>query len=120
MGATYFLPRILGHAKAVEYMLTGRLISGGELSTSGFASKLVDPELVMPTAIELAGEVAACGPRSIRSLLQTLRGSQAELQSALEREAACQSIDYQGAEFFEGITAAIEKRSPNYPMATAS
>jgi enoyl-CoA hydratase len=114
MGATYFLPRVLGAAKAAEYMLTGRLIAGEEVAISGFASRLVGTDLVMPTALEIANEITACGPRSISALLSTLRGSSAELQSALEREAACQSNDYQGEEFLEGISAAIEKRAPNY------
>jgi enoyl-CoA hydratase len=114
MGATYFLPRVLGQAKAAEYMLTGRLLSGVELATSGFASKLVAPEQVLAAALEVAGEIVACGPQSVRALLKTLRGSQEELRIALEREAACQSLDYLGAEFYEGITAAIEKRAPQF------
>ena len=114
MGATYYLPKVVGHANALELMLTGRVITAEDALRIGLVSSVLPTEQVFNKALEIAAEIAECGPESISQLVQTLRCGSADQSSALEREAACQAENYSGAEFKEGIRAAIEKRKPNF------
>jgi len=114
MGATYFLPRIIGPSSAYELLLTGRVIEADEALRIGLVSRVEEPDNVENAAITLADEVATSGPESVRQLLETLRGRQEDLERALEREALCQAINYGSKEFAEGVKAAREKRKPQF------
>jgi enoyl-CoA hydratase/carnithine racemase len=57
-GGTYFLPRILGMAKALEVMLTGRMIEASEALSLGMVSRVVSHERLKEEAESLAGEMA--------------------------------------------------------------
>lgn len=112
MGATYFLPRILGPARAAELMLTGRMITARDALDMGLISRLCEGDSVVSEATSVAQEIAECGPESVRQLLQSLRTPVVTLRDSLEREALCQSVNYASSEFQEGVKAAMEKRKP--------
>ncbi len=114
MGATYFLPRIVGNAVATELLLTGKVISAAEGLSCGLVSRLSPEGEVLKNALQVAEEIKLCGPESIRQLLESLRGPDADLKKALEREASCQSSNYAGAEFLEGVQATIDKRPAQF------
>ncbi len=114
MGATYFLPRIIGRAQALELMLTGRLIEATEALRLGLVSQVVAKEAVLDTALAIAQEIAYSGPEAVRQLLESIRNAPADLSACLTREALCQSVNYAGADFAEGIRATIEKRAPKF------
>lgn len=114
MGGTFFLPQVVGNAVALELLLTGRVIQGEDVRSCGIARSVVSTEEVLPKALQIADEIIACGPEATRQLLETLRPSPNELQSALDREAECQSENYGSPEFLEGVRAVQEKRSPNF------
>jgi enoyl-CoA hydratase/carnithine racemase len=56
--ATWLLPRIVGPQRALELMLTGRFFLGAEAAELGLAMKAVPKEEVLPTALEIAHEIA--------------------------------------------------------------
>lgn len=114
MGGTFFLPRILGIASAAELMLTGRVVDAAEALRIGLVSRVVPSSDLAAATDTLAGEVASCGPESVRQVLSTLRAGSVSLAAALEHEALCQSINYRSGEFKEGVRAAIEKRKANF------
>ncbi len=116
MGATYFLPRLLGVGTAMELLLTGRIVEAPEAARIGLISKVVSQESVIKEAQAIAAEIGECGPESVRQVLESVRAGAASLSHALEREALCQSINYKSAEFAEGVRAAIEKRKPQFPQ----
>lgn len=115
MGSTYFVPRLLGDARAAELLYTGATVSAAEGARLGLVNRVV-PHGDFPAAVdELTGQVLRGGPRAIRELkasLRALRG--ASLEECLRREAACQAGDYAGSEFREGIAAAREKRAAKF------
>ncbi len=114
MGATYFVPRIVGPSVATELMVTGRVITAEEAFRLGIVSRVCNGGDLPSVARSIASEILGCGPEATRQLLQTMRGDPLELAQALEREAACQSINYASAEFAEGVASVKEKRSPNF------
>lgn len=113
MGATYFLPQILGRAVATELMVTGRMIDATEALRIGLVSRVVGGD-VMNDATSIAEEILECGPQTTRQLLETLRKGSTSLEAALENEARCQSVNYASAEFKEGVTAVKEKRKARF------
>ncbi len=114
MGATYFVPRIVGSGMATELLLTGRVINADEAHRIGIVSRVCPVADVLKEARAIATEILSCGPDATAQLLQTMRGDPALLTKALEREAACQSVNYASAEFAEGVAAVKEKRSARF------
>jgi enoyl-CoA hydratase/carnithine racemase len=115
MGGTYFLPRIIGPSAAAELLMTGRIISAEEAFRIGLVSKVCQRAALLSEVDTIANEILACGPQATAQLVETMRGDGAHLDSALAREAVCQSVNYGSAEFAEGITAIKERRSPIFP-----
>ena len=63
--ASWFLPRLVGFAKASEWILKASFIPAEELQQAGFFSEICDPEEVLPRALELARDIAVnCSPTS--------------------------------------------------------
>lgn len=115
MGSTYLISAIVGHAKAAELLLTGRLITGIEAREIGLVTESVEPEEVLTRARAVATDIASSGPATIRHLVASLRRPPATLDDALLHEAAAQAISYASDEFAEGLASAREKRPPVFP-----
>lgn len=113
MGATFLMPRAVGHARAAELMLTGRIFDAAHAEQIGLVGRVVATEALLPAAREIAGEIASCAPIAVAQLTDTLRsGGYRTLDQALDREAACQAIDYTTADMAEAIDAFRHKRTP--------
>ena len=114
MGATYFLPRLLGISVATELLLTGRVIDAAYAKEIGLVSKVVPDAALNGEVDGIVSELKGAGPSSVRELLQSLRGDPAELSAALDREANAQARSYASEEFKEGVRAAREKRAAKF------
>lgn len=114
MGATYFVPQVVGFARAAELLLTARVVEAEEALKLGLVSKIVPTANVVEEALKVAREIASCGPEATRQLLESLRSKPTTIESALAREAACQGINYASNEFAEGLSATQAKRQPNW------
>jgi 2-(1,2-epoxy-1,2-dihydrophenyl)acetyl-CoA isomerase len=58
LGMTYWLPRIMGTAAALEFLLSGRIVVGEEVKQLGIVSRVVPPEDLMKVSLELAAQMA--------------------------------------------------------------
>jgi 2-(1,2-epoxy-1,2-dihydrophenyl)acetyl-CoA isomerase len=112
-GGTYFLPRLVGMAKACELIFTGEVIDAPEALKLGLVSSVVAPEALMPTVQELARKIAAGPPIAIRLAKRALYRSQdSDLRAALEFETYAQNICRDTEDAREGIRAFVDKRAP--------
>ena len=66
VGGTYFLPRLVGMAKACELIFTGKMIDAAEALRLGIVTELTTPDGLMPAVRALAAEIAAGPPIAIR------------------------------------------------------
>jgi 2-(1,2-epoxy-1,2-dihydrophenyl)acetyl-CoA isomerase len=114
-GGTYFLPRVIGMARAAELIFTGDVIDAAEALRLGIVSRVVAPEELMPAVTELARRIAAGPPMAIRLAKGSLyANAEQDLKTALERETFAQNICFETEDASEGIRAFVEKRAPNF------
>jgi enoyl-CoA hydratase/carnithine racemase len=66
MACSYFLPRLIGAGRAYEFMLTGNFMSAQEAMQLGFASRLVDRDKLLETALDLARTMNSKNPMGLR------------------------------------------------------
>jgi len=112
-GGTYFLPRIVGMAKACEMIFTGDLIDAAEALRLGIVSRVVPPPELLPAAYELARRIAAGPPVAIRLAKHSLyANADLDLRASLQNETMAQNVCFETEDAAEGIRAFGEKRPP--------
>jgi 2-(1,2-epoxy-1,2-dihydrophenyl)acetyl-CoA isomerase len=114
-GGTYFVRRLLGTARAFEWMTSGRRLSAAEALEWGLISEVVEDDRLAARAAERAAELAAMPTRGI-GLTKRLfdHAEHATLEEQLELEAELQAAATQTADFREGVDAFLEKREPRF------
>jgi enoyl-CoA hydratase/carnithine racemase len=113
MATTYLLPRLVGVPRALELLLTGRIVSGREAADMGLANHALPAAGVLPRARELADEIASAAPIAVRLTKQTIyRHLQWGPVEAARYEAHLQSRTLETDDSREGIAALLEKRPP--------
>ena len=92
-GATWFLPRLVGAAKAAEMALTTEPLSASDAERFGLVAKVVPAEALLAEANAVASRLAALAPRALASTKHALdRAWSIDLERALEEEAYRQGI----------------------------
>jgi enoyl-CoA hydratase len=114
MGSTFFLPQLVGPARARELLLSGRAVDGAEAAALGLCHEAVPAGDVVPRARQLALELAAGAPLAVRLTRRCLRRNLAGLEEALEEEAESQARLYPTRDVQEGVAAARERRAPRF------
>eukprot|EP00747_Dinoflagellata_sp_TGD_P168405 gnl/TRDRNA2_/TRDRNA2_194712_c0_seq1.p1 gnl/TRDRNA2_/TRDRNA2_194712_c0~~gnl/TRDRNA2_/TRDRNA2_194712_c0_seq1.p1 ORF type:complete len:300 (-),score=67.25 gnl/TRDRNA2_/TRDRNA2_194712_c0_seq1:69-929(-) len=116
MATTYLLPRMVGVPKAMEMLMTGRLISGEEALRVGLCTESADkPEEVLAKAMKLAEEIAGNAPVAVRWTKQSIyRHLDWNPRAAAWDEAQLQSETARMDDFKEGAKALLEKRQPKF------
>ena len=114
-GGCYYLPRILGMAKALELLWTSRLFDAHEALAIGYVSRLVETASLLDEAIAFAEELAAGAPVSIQYIKQLAYASQnADLDTSLRMAQYMQTIASATEDAMEGPRAFREKRPPRF------
>jgi enoyl-CoA hydratase/carnithine racemase len=114
-GGTWTLPRLVGVGKALELMLTGDLLSGEQALTLGLINRLVPSAEAEQQTWELARRLAAGPPLVHAWIKRAVYGAlSTSLDEALEVECRGQLQLLQSKDFFEGLTAFLQKREPKF------
>ena len=88
-GGTVRLPRLIGHSRAMDMILTGRGVSGDEALQFGLANRVVEPRQAFEAAMETARMLAAFPQRCLRSdRLSAYEQWSMDLPAAIENEYA--------------------------------
>ncbi|CAB4484070.1 enoyl-CoA hydratase [Rhizophagus irregularis] len=114
-GGTQRLSRAIGVAKAKELIFTGRIVSAKGALEDGIVNYATVEGSSMAIAMNIAKQILPCGPIAIRmAKLAIDRGSQLDLDSALEFEQTCYAQVIHTEDRIEGLKAYKEKRQPVY------
>ncbi|MFN2544573.1 MAG: enoyl-CoA hydratase/isomerase family protein [Actinomycetota bacterium] len=115
LGGNRPLTRIVGTARAKEFVWTGRTIDAPEAERIGLVNRVVDPEALAKEAEELALELAGAPPIPVglsKSIIDQALDLSAE--ESLDLEAASQQRAVESEDHREAIAAFLEKRPPRY------
>jgi enoyl-CoA hydratase len=115
-GGGPYLARLVGPAVAADLILTARKINVDEALKLGLVNRVSDPGRSLETAMDLAEQIAENGPRAVAHALGVIRQSHGlPLEKALEMEADAAAELIASGECVHGITAFIERRTPEFP-----
>jgi enoyl-CoA hydratase/carnithine racemase len=111
LGSSYFLPRLVGVARATEMLLTGRHYSSQECLEMGVVTHVVAGDMLLSRAHEIAGEMIQGSPTSLSLTRRALHnGIMGTLENALEFEAFALEQCYTSPEHREYVSAFMQKR----------
>lgn len=114
-GGTFWLPRLVGMARAMELMLTGDPVSGPRALEMGLVNRVVAPASLRDEALALARSLAKGPPLAFGEIKAAVRASFAgTIDQALDREKAGQLKCLVSSDCMEGVMAWMEKRDPNF------
>ncbi len=114
-GGTQRLTRIVGKARAMELILTGRPIDGREAEALGLVSRVVPAAEVLPTALQLAGVVAGMPPLAVGEAKAAVNAAfEMSLRDGLAFERRAFYLLFATDDREEGMAAFLEKRTPTW------
>lgn len=114
-GASWFLPRLVGSARAAELALIGDPLSAADAERLGIVSRVVAGDALLGEAASLGARLAAGSPRALALTKRALAFAEtATLEQALANEAYLQGIAGRSADHAEGLAAFREKRPPRF------
>jgi enoyl-CoA hydratase/carnithine racemase len=115
MGACAILPRIIGHGRAAEWLLSGRSVGADEALACGFYSRLVAAEELHTAAAQLSQELAD-GPTFAHGMTKTMLNQEWNmgLEQALESEAQAQAVCMKTEDFRRAYDAFSAKQRPAF------
>ncbi len=116
-GISWLLPRLVGPARALDLLLSARVIRGDEAVALGLAARAVEPDQVLETAQAYAADLAAhCSPRSMAAMKrQVLRHMETDLPTALRESDGLMTASFAWPDLQEGVASFLERRLPAFP-----
>ncbi len=114
-GGCFFLPRILGTAKALELLWTAEWVGAEEAEKIGLVSRVIDDDKLLAETLAFA-EKLADGPPIQQRLIKRLvyQSLQTDLRTSLEMVSSHMAVVQATEDYREAITAFKEKRKPKF------
>ena len=114
-GGTFFLPRLVGLAKARELMMLGEKVPASEAAELGMIQRAIEPQNFEGAVSELAQKLAALPTKALALTKRLLHdGFAHSFQEQLAAEAAAQRSAGRTHDYHEGLKAFVEKRPPRF------
>ncbi len=112
-GGAFFLPRLVGLAKAMELLLTGEVIDPGEALRIGLVNRVVPHDSLMDEAMKLALKIAAMPPQAVRMMKRVVYQSlDCTLRTHLDYVSSQLSLLSETEDHREAARSFLEKRKP--------
>jgi enoyl-CoA hydratase/carnithine racemase len=115
--SSYFLPRIVGVSKALEWAYSGKVFDAEEALKGGLIRSLHEPEDLLPSAREIASEIventSAISVTMIRHMMWKMLGADHPMEAHKVDSRAIFHLG-RGADAREGVVSFLEKRSPDF------
>jgi len=119
-GGTYFVPRLVGPARAAELFFLAEMVDAERAERLGLVNRVVPHERFREEVDALARELAAKPPLPIRLAKEAIRRSLgSSLEDMLDFEVEMQEACFRSADALEGVRAFVEKRPPRFGRGNA-
>ena len=114
-GVTYFLPRVVGLGRAMEMSMLGDAVAADEAQRIGLINKIAAEDSLVEESRAFAEHLAALPTAALGMMKGALHASfEADLETALEREAEGQTFCGYTQDHKEGVAAFFEKREAKF------
>lgn len=114
-GGTTRLPRQIGYARAMDLLLTGRMLTAEEAKEAGLINEIVEPDQLEVRATEIAEEIAGNGTLAVRKIKESVwRQMDLPLDEAYELESKLGHEVFLDEQASEGMAAFTERREPAF------
>lgn len=115
LGISYTLPRAVGLSKACEMIFSGDIIDAAEAERIGLVSKVVPPEQLLSTTMELAKRIAKGPPMAIQYAKEVMYKAQdMDMEATVKLEAVNFAKCMRSEDAREGVRSFLEKREPDF------
>ncbi|KXF56672.1 enoyl-CoA hydratase [Rhodococcus sp. SC4] len=114
-GGAYYLPRIVGVAKALELLLSGDFVNADEALRIGLVTRIVDDETVLKEAQAFAARLAAGPPLATRMIKRSVyHGVNSDLRTSLDLISSHMGLVATSEDAREALAAMQERRAPTF------
>lgn len=114
-GGTQRLPRLVGKGRALEMILSARMVGAEEALQIGLVNKVVPPEQVLEEAEKLLRGILAMGPLAVRLAIEAVdQGCDMTIDDGFKLEANLFGLVAASEDKAEGTKAFLEKREPSF------
>jgi enoyl-CoA hydratase/carnithine racemase len=113
-GGSFWLPRLVGTARAMQMILLAEQVAATELERLGVVVRVVDADALRDATLGIARELEAGPPLAFAAIKRAVYGSWGSIEDALRREREEQLKLLRSADFAEGIAAWMEKRDARF------
>jgi enoyl-CoA hydratase/carnithine racemase len=115
-GISWILPRLIGPARALDLLLSGRVLLAQEAAELGVVNRAVEPERLLDVATEYARDLARnCSPASMATMKrQVYADLQRPLAEAVTQADRLMVESFAKPDFAEGVASFVERREPSF------
>jgi len=113
-GGTQRLPQIVGKGKAMEMILSAKMMGANDAAACGLVNAVVPPDALLETAHNMARSIMKNSPRAVATAIQAILAAYEDGINGFQEEINCFGASFETEDFKEGTQAFIEKRKPTF------
>jgi enoyl-CoA hydratase/carnithine racemase len=116
-GISWILPRLVGPSRALDLLLSARVVLAEEAAELGLVNRVCEPDATLSEAVTYARELAtSCSPASMAAMKSQIYAAlDQDLPTALSRANDLMMESFQRPDFAEGVASFVERRAPEFP-----